>query len=93
MRSSLDVSYIAQGSSDICSVVSVSKGDLLNAFICAVDSLIKSITLIIHSENTSSGRYDIAVSIECSTCLEYELAACVDTGDLVALLIGLGISA
>ena len=66
--------------------------DLGYALISAVDSLIKSVTLVIYAENTSSAGYKFAV-LKCCTCLEYELAACIDACDLVTLLIALGISA
>ena len=66
--------------------------DLGNAFVSAVDCLIKSVCLIVYAKYAASARNELAV-LKRSTCLEYELAAGVDACDLVAFRIALRLSA
>ena len=70
----------------------VLEGDLRDAFVCAVDSLVKCICLIVYAENASAARNELAV-LERGACLEYELAASIDACDLVTLCIALRLSA
>ena len=87
-----DIHLSAERPSYIVTEVHILEGDLCNTFVCAVYSLIKCICLIVYAENASAARNELTV-LKRGSCLEYDLAADIDTCDLVTLRIALRISA
>ena len=68
-----DLHLSAECPSYVVTEMHVLEGDLGNAFVCAVDCLVKGISLIVYAENTAAASNELTV-LECCTCLENDLS-------------------